>query len=35
MAAALTLYTEAGFERIKPYYASPIPGAVFLAKKLG
>ena len=35
MAAALTLYAEEGFERIKPYYASPIPGAVFLAKKLG
>jgi ribosomal protein S18 acetylase RimI-like enzyme len=34
MAAALSLYAEAGFERIKPYYASPIPGAVFLAKKL-
>ena len=35
MAAALTLYAEFGFEQIKPYYASPIPGAVFLAKKLG
>ena len=34
MAAALALYTEAGFERIKPYYASPVPGAVFLAKQL-
>ena len=34
MAAALALYAEAGFERTKPYYASPIPGAVFLAKKL-
>jgi len=34
MAAALALYAEAGFERIKPYYASPVPGAVFLAKQL-
>ena len=34
MAAALALYAEEGFERIKPYYPSPIPGAVFLAKKL-
>ncbi len=34
MAAALSLYADAGFERIKPYYASPVPGAVFLAKKL-
>ena len=33
-AAALSLYADAGFERIKPYYASPVPGAVFLAKKL-
>ena len=34
MAAALSLYAGEGFERIKPYYPSPIPGAVFLAKKL-
>lgn len=34
MAAALSLYAGAGFERIPPYYASPIPGAVFLARSL-
>ncbi|MFV0279493.1 MAG: GNAT family N-acetyltransferase [Rhodoblastus sp.] len=34
MAAALALYAEAGFARIKPYYNSPIAGAVFLARKL-
>ncbi len=34
MAAALTLYAEVGFQRIKPYYASPIPGAVFLSRPL-
>ncbi len=32
--AALTLYAEVGFQRIKPYYASPIPGAVFLSRPL-
>lgn len=34
MAAALSLYAEAGFTQIPAYYNSPIRGAVFLAKKL-
>ncbi|MFN0192154.1 MAG: GNAT family N-acetyltransferase [Aestuariivirga sp.] len=34
MKAAQALYETLGFERMKPYYDSPVTGAVFLAKKL-
>jgi ribosomal protein S18 acetylase RimI-like enzyme len=34
MKAALALYGSFGFERIGPYYDTPVPGTVFLAKRL-
>ncbi len=34
MIAASALYRQFGFEPIEPYYANPIPGAIFLALKL-
>ncbi len=34
MNAALALYREAGFAPIDPYYDSPVPGTVFLGRRL-
>jgi ribosomal protein S18 acetylase RimI-like enzyme len=34
MKAALALYGSFGFERIGPYYDTPVPDTVFLAKRL-
>jgi ribosomal protein S18 acetylase RimI-like enzyme len=34
MREALSLYKEAGFTPIEPYYETPIAGTVFLAKPL-
>jgi ribosomal protein S18 acetylase RimI-like enzyme len=35
MAGAIELYRSLGFTPIKPYYANPVPGALFLGKNLG
>ena len=35
MTEALALYRRAGFVPTKPYYASPLPGAIFLRRSLG
>ncbi len=34
MTGALSLYGQAGFTPIAPYYATPVPGTIFLAKSL-
>ncbi|MGU3493814.1 GNAT family N-acetyltransferase [Xanthobacteraceae bacterium A53D] len=35
MATAQALYAEAGFAPIEPYYATPVPGTVFMGLRLG
>jgi ribosomal protein S18 acetylase RimI-like enzyme len=35
MVAALSLYRRFGFEEIAPYYQSPVPGTVFMRRRLG
>lgn len=34
MEAARAIYTEAGFRTVAPYYETPLPGTVFMAKAL-
>ncbi len=34
MTGALSLYGQAGFTPIAPYYETPVPGTIFLAKSL-
>jgi ribosomal protein S18 acetylase RimI-like enzyme len=35
MITAQTLYRRLGFEETPPYYASPVPGTIFMRKTLG
>jgi ribosomal protein S18 acetylase RimI-like enzyme len=35
MVAALSLYRRFGFEEIAPYYQSPVPGTVFMRRRIG
>jgi carbonic anhydrase len=34
MATALALYRELGFREIPAYYPSPVPGTIYLEKRL-
>jgi ribosomal protein S18 acetylase RimI-like enzyme len=35
MRAAIAMYRALGFHEIDPYYANPVPGALFLERALG
>ena len=35
MRAAIGMYRALGFREIDPYYANPVPGALFLERALG